>query len=180
MSVVLPSAPALHLPLLVGLAAAQAIDGLECPGRAVRVGIEWPNDLVMGSRKLGGILCEGVGDAAVAGIGINVRTPQGGFPQELAQRATSLEEQGAKMPSHNRLAGLIVVALERLVARPSARLEPEVLAELSARDALADRPVLSEEHGPGTARGIEPDGALVLERPDGSRVRVLAGSVRPA
>ncbi len=180
MSVVLPSAPALHLPLLVGLAAAQAIDGLEPTERSVRVGIEWPNDLVVGSRKLGGILCEGAGDAAVAGIGINVRTPAGGFPEELTGRATSLEEQGAKAMSHNTLCGLIVSALERLLARPSPRLEPEVLADLRARDALADRPVLTEEHGPGTARGIEADGALVLERPDGSRVRVLAGSVRPA
>jgi BirA family biotin operon repressor/biotin-[acetyl-CoA-carboxylase] ligase len=177
MSVVLAGEkPALHVPLLVGLAAAEAIQ--DASG-ALRVGIEWPNDLVVGRRKLGGILCEGVPGAVIAGIGINLRTPEGGFPEAFRERATSLDLEGAKALSHGVLAGLIVRALKRRIAEPSARLGADALAELTARDALAARPVRSEEHGPGVARGIEPDGALVLERPDGSRVRVVAGSVRP-
>jgi len=177
MSVVLPGAgAALHVPLLVGLAAAEAIQ--DASG-APRVGIEWPNDLVVGRRKVGGILCEGVPGAVIAGIGINLRTPPGGFPEAFRERATSLDIEGAKALSHGMLAGLIVRALKRRISAPSAHLAPDALAELSARDALAARPVRTEEHGPGVARGIEPDGALVLERPDGSRVRVVAGSVRP-
>ena len=176
MSVVLPGHPALHMPLLVGLAAAQAIQDLSPD---VRVGIEWPNDLVVRGRKLGGILCEGTPGAVVAGIGINLRTPEGGYPAFIEERATSLEAQGVATPSPGRLAGLVVRALKRHVAEPSDGLTAEALSELSARDALAARAVSTEEHGRGTARGIEPDGALVLERPDGSRVRVLAGSVRP-
>lgn len=176
MSVVLPGRAALHVPLLVGLAAARAVEALSPD---VRVGIEWPNDLVMGGRKLGGILCEGMPGAAVAGVGINVLTPSGGFPGPLASRATSLEEHGDKALSHSKLAGLILSDLKRLVGQAAGGLAPDVLHELNARDALAARPVMTEEHGPGTARGIEPDGALRLERPDGFRVRVLAGSVRP-
>jgi len=177
MSVVLPGeTPALHVPLLVGLAAAEAIQ--DASG-ALRVGIEWPNDLVVGRRQLGGILCEGVPGAVIAGIGLNLRTPEGGFPESFRERATSLDMEGANALSHGTLAGFIVRALKRRIGEPSARLDPDALAELTARDALAARPVRTEEHGPGVARGIEPDGALILERPDGSRVRVVAGSVRP-
>jgi biotin-(acetyl-CoA carboxylase) ligase len=49
---------------------------------------------------------------------------------------------------------------------------------LTARDALVGTQVETEEHGAGVARGIDSSGALVLERPDGSRVSVVAGSVR--
>jgi len=177
MSVVLPGErPALHLPLVVGLAAAEAIQ--DATG-SLRVGIEWPNDLVVGRRKLGGILCEGVPGAVVAGIGINLQTPEEGFPEAFRERATSLDVESANLLSHSVLGGFIVRALKHRLAAPSACLDPDALVELAHRDALAARPVRTEEHGPGVARGIEPDGALVLERPDGSRVRVVAGSVRP-
>jgi len=177
MSVVLPNPrTGLHLPLLVGLAVAEAIQ--EANG-ALRVGIEWPNDLVVRGRKLGGILCEGTPGAVVAGIGVNVRTPEGGFPTSLAGRATSLEQHGVKELRLKELAGLIVSALKRRLGEPTAFLVPDALSRLAVRDALAGRPVLTAEHGPGVARGIEPDGALIVEREDGSRVRVVAGSVRP-
>ena len=177
MSVVLPNpSAALHLPLLVGLAAAEAIQDAH---ESLRVDIEWPNDLVIQGRKVGGILCEGASRAVVAGIGINVGTPEGGFPASLESRATSLEKEGVNGVSHSNLAGLIVRSLERRLGEPTQRLVPDALCELTARDALAAREVHTEEHGPGVARGIEPDGALILERGDGSRVRVLAGSVRP-
>jgi BirA family biotin operon repressor/biotin-[acetyl-CoA-carboxylase] ligase len=177
MSVVLPDPRAtLHVPLLVGLAVAEAMQDAH---EALRVGIEWPNDLVVRGRKLGGILCEGASGAVVAGIGINVRTPDGGFPAFLAERATSLEQEGAKALSPSALASLIVRALQRRLGEPTPSLSPDALRELVARDALAARAVLTEEHGAGVARGIEQDGALLLEREDGSRVRVVAGSVRP-
>ena len=177
MSVVLPAPRSvLHLPLLVGLAVAEAIQDAS---ESLRVGIEWPNDLVVRGRKLGGVLCEGVPGAVVAGIGINLRTPDGGFPASLESRATSLEEEGVNSLRYGNLAGLIVRALKRRLGEPTPRLVPDALSELTARDALAAREVLTEEHGPGVARGIEPDGALILERGDGSRVRVVAGSVRP-
>jgi biotin-(acetyl-CoA carboxylase) ligase len=115
----------------------------------------------------------------VAGIGINVHTPAGGFPTFIQDRATSLEEEGVSTLSYTELADLIVGALERRTSEPSRLLDADTLREIGARDALAARRVLTEEYGPGTARGIEADGALLLERPDGSRVRVVAGSVRP-
>jgi BirA family biotin operon repressor/biotin-[acetyl-CoA-carboxylase] ligase len=93
-SVVLPrgqGAAALGLvPLAAGLA---ACDAARWAGAAAR--LKWPNDLMLGDRKAGGILCEAVrtdGGAlrVVVGVGINVNVPK--FPPELAGTATSLLE----------------------------------------------------------------------------------------
>lgn len=180
MSVVLRgdgSGPPLHLPLLVGLAAARAI---EAAAAGLEVRLEWPNDLMVGGRKVGGVLCERAHYRVVVGVGINVQTPEGGFPQTLRARATSLEAVGGGRLSRNLLAGLVLKELRRLSDAHPTRLSAEALAELHARDALADRPVVTAQEGRGTARGLDPYGALLLERPDGSRVRVVAGSARLA
>lgn len=176
MSVVLPtdSAPR-AVPLLVGLAAAEAVQA----ATGAAVGLKWPNDLMIGARKVGGILCEATHGAAVAGIGINLRTPPGGFPDELSGRATALDVEGANALSVSHLVGLILDRLEPLVGAGPSTLEGESLTRLRARDVLAGRVVETEERGRGTAVGIGEDGGLLLERPDGSRVTVSSGSVRP-
>jgi BirA family biotin operon repressor/biotin-[acetyl-CoA-carboxylase] ligase len=169
MSVVLPSArPAPHASLLVGLAVAEAIEAV---APDVRIGIKWPNDLMVRGGKLGGILCESAGAAVVAGVGINLRSSP---PLSLAYRATSLETECGKSFAASALAGSIV---RRLKASPLV-LDTAAAAALAARDALLGAAVETEEHGPGIARGIDRGGALILERPDGSRVSVVAGSVR--
>lgn len=174
MSIVLPwSRPAAHVTLVVGLAVAEAIETAAAP---VRVELKWPNDLQVGRRKLGGVLCESAGGAAVAGIGINLRAPIGA-PEEVRERATSLETESGRSLLSSTLAGLIVTSLRGRAASGTV-LDDGALAALGGRDALAGRPVDTDEHGHGIARGIDRDGALLLERPDGSRVRVVAGSVR--
>ena len=76
------------LPLVVGLAVVQAVRGLISPIEARKVLLKWPNDVLIGGRKVAGILCERNGDAVIVGIGINVK--QRVFPQELADKAISL------------------------------------------------------------------------------------------
>ena len=76
------------LPLVVGLAVVQAVRGLLSPIEAQNVTLKWPNDVLIGGRKVAGILCERNGDAVIVGIGINVK--QRVFPQELADNAISL------------------------------------------------------------------------------------------
>lgn len=66
-SVVLRPAPAL-VTLAAGVAAAEACEVVA----GAKVGLKWPNDLLVGEAKLGGILSELVGDAAVVGLGINL------------------------------------------------------------------------------------------------------------
>lgn len=173
MSVVLPwERPASHVTLVIGLAVAEAIE-IAAP---VRVQLKWPNDLQVGRRKLGGVLCESAGAAAVAGIGVNLKALSGA-PIEVRERATSLEtEAGISLPA-SELAGCVLTALRARAVGPL--LDQASLAALGGRDALLGRPIDTDEHGHGIGRGLDRDGALLLERPDGSRVRVVAGSVRP-
>lgn len=157
------------LPLAAGLACAEAIESV-APG--LDVGIKWPNDLIVGGRKVGGILCEAADGRAVVGVGINVTDVPavGGAP--LAMHPTALEVEAGNALSRSLLAGAVIAELRRRL--------PEGMdaGSLAARDVLAGRTVDTEQEGPGRARGIAPDGALLLERADGARVRVVSGSVR--
>jgi BirA family transcriptional regulator, biotin operon repressor / biotin---[acetyl-CoA-carboxylase] ligase len=72
------------LPLLAGVAAAAAVRRVT----AVAAVLKWPNDLLAGDAKLGGILAERTGTAVVIGIGINVWQGQADLPPGAA--ATSL------------------------------------------------------------------------------------------
>jgi BirA family biotin operon repressor/biotin-[acetyl-CoA-carboxylase] ligase len=163
------------LGLRVGLAVADAIESL---GPGAPVDIKWPNDLMLGDRKLGGILCEArwQGEALawiVAGVGINVANS---LPSELGAMATTLAE---------RLPGITpdvvepeVTARLRALSPPAERLSPSELAELRRRDWLAGRRL----KGPaaGTASGISEDGALLVRSDGGRVVGVRAGTVELA
>lgn len=74
------------LPLVVGLAVTRYVSSLL--GGAADVSVKWPNDVLVGGKKICGILCERNGDAVIAGVGLNVN--QTDFPAEIAARATSL------------------------------------------------------------------------------------------
>ena len=74
------------LPLVVGLAVAEGLSPFVAGGLSPL--LKWPNDVLVGGRKLAGILCERQGDLVVVGVGVNVG--QRDFPLELAGRATSL------------------------------------------------------------------------------------------
>lgn len=162
----------IHLPLLVGLACAE---GIEAYVPRVHVDIKWPNDLLVGRLKLGGVLCESEGESVVVGIGINVRTPLGGFSDALAGVATSLEMVNGKELSRTELGAHILDRLRQVLRREAPF--RAAFAELERRDALAGHRVRTEHQGVGLAVGIDPSGALVLERRDGTRVQVTSGSV---
>lgn len=162
-------------PLRVGLAAARACEEVS-PG--LQVGIKWPNDLFIGARKVGGVLCERVSGAVVAGVGLNVRQRPQDFPTALAHTATSLDAASGEEVSRAGLATALVGRLCRLDRGSAGALEPSLLEELAARDVLCGRSVWTRQAGEGTARGIAADGALLLEDPRGAVVRVVAGSVR--
>ena len=84
----LPPEQVATLPLAVGLAVHAAIARF-LPGGEIR--LKWPNDVLVGGRKIAGILCERNGDGVIAGVGVN----QTAFAPEIADRATSLAREGA-------------------------------------------------------------------------------------
>lgn len=75
-------------PLVVGLAVVRAVRGLLPAEVARTVLLKWPNDVLVGGRKVAGILCERDGERVIVGIGINVKQRE--FPQEIAKKAISL------------------------------------------------------------------------------------------
>lgn len=76
------------LPLVIGLAVANAVSRIWQDEASCQVRLKWPNDVLANGRKLAGILCERQGDRVIAGIGVNVG--QTTFDPEIAGKATSL------------------------------------------------------------------------------------------
>jgi BirA family biotin operon repressor/biotin-[acetyl-CoA-carboxylase] ligase len=171
------------LPLAAGLAAAQAID--EVTG--LPVDIRWPNDLLIGPSKVGGILVEARNDskdllhAVVAGIGINVH--QRAFPADLATPATSLDLAAGRRVSRQTLLAALLRALEREAAAVA---DPELAKRIPARVEAASswvRGRLVEVHGPqacmGTTVGLDASGFLRVETAGGV-VTIQTGGIREA
>jgi BirA family biotin operon repressor/biotin-[acetyl-CoA-carboxylase] ligase len=158
------------LPLAVPVAVAEACD--EFAGSAC--GIKWPNDIWIDGRKLSGILLEGRPQEgwAVIGIGVNVGTRAGDFPDELQGTATSLAIASGTDPGTEAVLAAILGALERwLTERPDA-----IVDAWRRRDVLLGNPI-SWSGGEGTAAGIDRDGSLVVET-KGGRTTLAAGEVR--
>jgi BirA family biotin operon repressor/biotin-[acetyl-CoA-carboxylase] ligase len=151
--------------------------------------LKWPNDLARADAKLGGILIDHRGEAAgaawvVVGIGINVRLPRAARVALAAEGvdAVDLATLGTP-PARSRLAAVLVAELVQALIEFGARGMAAFEAEWQAADALAGRPVRVLQNGQsleGLARGVDGDGALLLEV-DGARRRILSGevSVRP-
>jgi BirA family transcriptional regulator, biotin operon repressor / biotin---[acetyl-CoA-carboxylase] ligase len=102
------------LPLLTGAAVAAALPAVV----PVAPRLKWPNDVLVGSAKLGGVLAERSGSAVVVGIGINVTQHKA----ELPEGATSLRvEAGAAETGEGTLAGLRARVLVAVLAAMSDR-----------------------------------------------------------
>ena len=176
------------LTLVVGLQVRAAL--LKSAAQGIQ--LKWPNDLVVesgetGLVKVGGILVElraEAGGAAqvVIGIGLNVAIDEQDRAAIAAQgnAASSLLDCGVDARMRNRLAADIVsecvIGLERFRAEGFAPFKES----WSSADILSDQPVIVHDlngQRRGIARGIDAQGALQLEREDGSREIVLAGDV---
>jgi BirA family transcriptional regulator, biotin operon repressor / biotin---[acetyl-CoA-carboxylase] ligase len=169
------------LPILVGLAVAEALDPLLRPAQAQ---VKWPNDVLVGGRKVCGVLCEGIlepdlGASVIAGIGVNVGHAPADFPDEVAEVATSLRIAAGWSPSRVEVAGAIVASVLKRAGSPPAQLSGSLLTALTARDALAGREIRVEGAEPfeGVALGINAGGALLV-RTGGALRTVHAGTVR--
>ncbi len=170
------------LPLAAGLAAANAIR--ECSG--LEVDLRWPNDLLIGPRKAGGILVEAQREAngvtfAVAGIGINVH--QRNFDPDLSTAGTSLGLEAGRVISRQ---ALLVCLLESLEREATGLADPEATESIPARVAAASTWVRGrsvEVHGPqacsGETAGLDENGFLLV-RTDAGIVTVQTGGIRAA
>ena len=169
-------------PLRVGLAVARALHD----ATGLRALLKWPNDVVVAGGKLAGILCEavssGIESLIIAGIGMNVLQVDQDWPAELKGQATSVAEAvpGAT-PARPALVQAVVAAMRPLFTRPLEPLAENEILEYDAIDALRGRQVVvsGAVDLQGTAAGIAPDGAMLIDTAEGIR-RVTSGTVRAA
>lgn len=144
---------------------------------SLRCGIKWPNDVVLGGKKVCGILCESVLGAAepcvIVGIGINVNTPS--FPPELEKIAGSLREVRGESLDIAALAETLVAELDAVY---SGWLEDPFFAagEYRRRCVSCGRDVLVGDKA-GFAQSVGDDYSLLVAYPDGSFERVRFGEV---
>jgi BirA family biotin operon repressor/biotin-[acetyl-CoA-carboxylase] ligase len=152
------------LSLRIGLALAPVLDAFV----ATPVRLKWPNDLYVGTRKLGGVLVEvrwreSAPEWAAIGVGVNVRAPIG------EPRATGLDTDASRAVLLTRM----VPAMRAAAARTGA-LDRSELAAFASRDAVTGR--RCREPVDGVIQGIDPSGALVVDV--GSQIAVVrAGSL---
>jgi BirA family biotin operon repressor/biotin-[acetyl-CoA-carboxylase] ligase len=171
-------------PLAAGLAATDAIrmaTGLD-------IDLRWPNDLLIGPRKTGGILVEAQSESngvafVVVGIGINVH--QRSFDPGLATPGTSLDiESGHVFGQRINRQALLVGLLKSLEREAAALLDPAARAAIPARVEAASSWVRGrrvEVHGPqeyiGTTEGLDEHGFLLV-RTAQRLVQVQTGGIR--
>lgn len=146
--------------------------------------IKWPNDVLCKGRKLAGMLTEARIDNdhlkdLIFGLGVNINA--GHFEGDLGRKATSIYLEDGRIQSVHRYAAEILATLLKAYRQ----IETENISESLKKqwdelDCLRDQPV-SLDNGfqnlTGIARGIDEQGALLLEEDSGETTRVLAGDV---
>ena len=182
------------LPLLTGVAIAAAVERLTeraaggdfgemaAGAGAVRPALKWPNDVLVGERKLGGILVERSGDAAIVGVGLNV----GSRAEELpVPAATSLAIEQAAVTDRGVVLRAILREFEHWYGawraadgdpdQSGAREEYKAVCATLGQDVRVELP--GERVLTGTAADIDEAGRLLVRTAEGSEEAVSVGDV---
>ena len=162
-------------PLLVGGVVCDVI-GHET---GVVASLKWPNDVLVGGKKVSGILCETHDGSLIAGVGVNIAYPEDALP---TAQATSLHlHTDVDNTVADRLVRGMVAGIIEAVEKAQAGHLPELLENIThklvtiGQHVRVDFPDGSRREG--TATGIGPDGSLQLRWTDGTNGVVVAGDV---
>jgi len=117
---------------------------------------------------------------AVVGIGLNVLQAPEDFPPDLDAPAVSLALVRGGPVARTGVAEAAARALAGLATTPASPLSPAELREYARRDILRHRAITIDGSHCGRALGLDEDGALRVEQPDGSITSYRGGTVRPA
>jgi BirA family transcriptional regulator, biotin operon repressor / biotin---[acetyl-CoA-carboxylase] ligase len=168
------------LALVAGLAVRDAV-ARAVGAAAVPVGVKWPNDVLIGAKKVAGVLVEAqlAGknvESIVVGVGINVHARS--FPEEIAARATSVALETTSVPDRGELLADLLYGLDRDLPIAAVRGLGTVHARLTEADVLRGSRVRGEL-GEGLAEGIDLEGRLCVRGDDGILRLWTAGEVTP-
>jgi len=168
--------------LMAGVALAEAVARIT----GLYADIKWPNDLLVGHRKLAGILAEGVASPSSAGLqgvvlGYGINVMAAAYPPDLASRVTSLEaELGRAIDRAALCAESLATLAERyrdlIDGRYDAILDGWRSRAFGARGARVEWDTPAGVRT-GITEGIDDMGALLV-RVGGSVERIVAGEVR--
>ena len=167
------------LTMICGLAAVEAIEAKT----GLCAGLKWPNDLVLGDAKLGGILTEielrgQEVDYAIIGIGLNVNLKPTDLPAFPLMPAASLSEAAGRPVARTGLLCAFLMAVERRYEALSAGASPheEWAARLVTLGQMV-RVATGDEVLQGMAEGVDANGGLLLRVAGRGLQVVLAGDV---
>ena len=191
-SVLRPSLALADAPTVI-LAAAVAVAEVvaERVGADHEVEIKWPNDVLIDGLKTSGILMELAAEASrvaflVLGIGVNLNIEREAFPVAFRSSATSLRSATGRVVDRISFARRLYHELEQALDTCEKGGFQALRPCFEQRFHMTGRAVRVRELGPGgdpaletagTCRGIDVDGALLIEGRDGAVARVLAGDV---
>ncbi|OMF15121.1 biotin--[acetyl-CoA-carboxylase] ligase [Paenibacillus amylolyticus] len=185
MSVLLrPDVPLQHTPqltLLTGVAVCRAVRA--CTG--ADAGIKWPNDLLIDGRKVCGILLESTVEDhevrfCIAGIGVDVNFDPEDYPEDLTTIATSLKMETGQPVDRTKLTAAILTELEQLYFLYQKEGFGVISALWEALSVSMNREItVTNPHGviEGKAIGLDPSGALIVEKHDGEHTLVISGEI---
>jgi BirA family biotin operon repressor/biotin-[acetyl-CoA-carboxylase] ligase len=167
--------------------AAVALADAICAFIPLQPAIKWPNDILADGRKLAGILTESsctseFVEFVILGIGVNLNFSLAQMPPEIRQRASSLMEMRGAPVDREAFIRRLIQDLDQcygtLLELGFAALAPR----WEKYFALRNRPVrveMIDQIVIGKAKGIDPQGALLVEDGEGAIQRIIAGDVIP-
>lgn len=178
-----PEIAPVKAPMLTLVMAAAVAAGIEA-ATGIRAGIKWPNDIVVNGRKVCGILTEMSTEIdhihyVVIGVGINVNQEE--FSEEIKQIATSLKRETGEHFSRGLLIKAIMKKFDEYYSLFMERGDLSGILELY-NELLVNRgrevrvlEVGNEYHA--HAIGINSEGELLVDTPEGERKHIFAGEV---
>jgi len=170
----------------LNLIAAVAVADTIVQATSLTPAIKWPNDVLVGGKKVCGILAEmqteaGTLRSVVLGIGVNLNAPLRAFPEELRDKASSLFLAGGQSVDRAAFTTTLLTHLEKLyvlwLEEGFPALRP--LWERHAAGMIGKQITVAAPEGmvAGTVLGLDTDGALLLREGERETRRVLAGDV---
>ncbi|WP_432740439.1 bifunctional biotin--[acetyl-CoA-carboxylase] ligase/biotin operon repressor BirA [Methylobacter sp. G7] len=169
------------LSLAIGVAVIRALK----QHQVTDIGLKWPNDIYSQGKKLGGILVEVSGEtdgpcSAVIGLGLNLFLPEA-EAQGITQAWTDLTKiTGQKRLYRNKLAGTLLNHLLPVIAEYESAGIQAYLDEWRDYDCLSGQSAtlfVGQQQFEGIVRGIDDNGMLLIERPDGNVQTFASGEV---
>jgi len=174
-------AAAPQLTLVAGVAVAELLAGY-LPGA---VKIKWPNDVLVGGKKVCGILTEMKSTAAgvefiILGIGLNVNLDRDDFEPSLRDTATSLKIAAGRLFDRREVISALFQLLETWYRTFLRQGFPGIREAWLRHADIVGRPVrvaFREDIQTGVVAGIDADGTLIIKDGRGATQRVIAGDV---